>query len=285
MAEPSPGQIITPGGNPSEPPKQPPQPVQEVSVDLSHPVSVAPPSPVPTTPTVQPPQSITPPPVASQPIPQPPVVPIAAPSSPAPSDVPPAPIPSTPEVPSPQPEEPIGGFAPQFDLGSPAPPLPEDTYQFETPDTISWTASEYIAHQKESGWYLALAGATVLLAAFVYFITHGDIISVGVIVFAGIVFGVYAAKTPKEQHYAIAPTGITVGSKTYGFDQLKTFSITDEGAFSSITFWPLKRFMPAISIYYAPDDEDKIVQVLSNYLPFDSEKRDAVDSFMRKIRF
>jgi hypothetical protein len=281
MAEPSPGQIITPGGNPPEPPKQPAQPTQEVSVDLSQPVA-------PSVSVASQPQNIAPPSSVEAPlVPQPVAPTVASPetvSSPAPATTTPSVNPVTPSLSTVSLGQ-DGGFAPQFDLGNPASSFPGDDIPLDTSDTIAWTASEYIAHQKSSGWYGMLAVATAVFAGLVYWLTSGDFISVGVVVFAAVVFGVYAGKQPKEQEYSISPSGIGIGSKMYAYAQLKTFSITDEGAFSSITFWPLKRFMPVVTIYYDPKDEEAIVTTLSNYLPLDVEKRDVVDNFMRKIRF
>lgn len=151
--------------------------------------------------------------------------------------------------------------------------------------SISWTASEYIAHQKSGKWYGLLALGTVLLAALAYFITGGDIVSVVVIVVVAIVFGGYAGRKPKELQYTVGPDGLSIGGKAYSFHDLRSFSVLNEGAFSSISFMPLKRFMPTLSIYYAPDDEDKIVDVLSQYLPFEPREHDTVDRLMRKIRF
>lgn len=286
MAEPTPGQVITPGETP-DPQQNSSQPSTEVSVNLSQhtqPQQPLPPAPTPVAPPVQQP-SVSVPAIQTQDTPVAPPTPEQqlAPATQPPSETANSPAPLTPN--GQNPDSPAGSFAFQ----------PEDepiegfqeTAQFTTdsPETISWTASEYIAHQKSTSWYLALAGATVLFAVLVYFITGGDILSVTVVVLAAIVLGIYAAKKPKEQQYAISAAGVMVGEKTYSFSLLKTFSIADEGAFSSITFWPMKRFMPALSIYYDPQDEEKIVEVLSNYLPMDTQKTDTVDKFMRKIRF
>ncbi len=274
MAEPNPGQIITPNNGPDSSKQS--QNQQEVSISVPHTSEQS--TPQPTTP--QPVVNPTPP---------------SAPPEPS-LNQPPAPQPTTIQVPAPEAaepshsrqsqtntsEQPIGGFAPQFQLDN----TPGSSqYESDNDESISWTASEYIAHQKSLSWFIALAVATVGISVAVYFITGGDILSVIVIVLAAIVFGIYAAKKPKEQHYSISNVGVTIGAKTYSFDQLKTFSIVEEGAFSSIMFLPMKRFMPPISIYYDPQDEEKIINVLSKYLPMDVQQRDMIDSFMRKIRF
>jgi hypothetical protein len=150
---------------------------------------------------------------------------------------------------------------------------------------IEWTASEFIAHNKSFGWYLVLILAAAIGSALVYLITGGDKTAVAVVIFAALVFGFYAGRQPKEQQYALGSQGVTIGTKFYGYHDFKSFSVVDEGVFSSISFMPMKRFMPIISIYFDPKDEENIVDVLSSYLPFDQHPKDLVDQFMKKIRF
>jgi len=169
----------------------------------------------------------------------------------------------------------------------PQPELSQQPQPTEVSDenVISWTASEYIAHHKSASWFMSLSLAGAALAVATYFLTGGDIVSIIVVVFVVVVFGFYGARKPREQQYSISPDGITIGPKTYQFGQFKSFAIIDEDAFSSITFMPMQRFMPAISIYYDPQDEDAIVEILSAYLPMETRGHDPVERFMRKIRF
>ena len=163
--------------------------------------------------------------------------------------------------------------------------VPADTAMQPQEDAITWTASEYIAHHKSFGWYLLLALVAAVFAALVYFLTGGDKLSAAVVVLVAVVFGIYAAKQPKEQRYAISDAGITIGERTYDFSQFKSFAIAEDGPFPSITFMPLKRFMPAVSIYYDPQDEENIVNALSLFLPVEEHRTDMVDRLMKKIRF
>lgn len=150
---------------------------------------------------------------------------------------------------------------------------------------VNWTASEYIAHHKSVGWYVLLGAVTLVVAVIVYFVTGRDIVAAIAIAAAGGVFGIYAARKPQVQEYAITSAGISIGQKTYPFSDLKSFAIVDEGALSNITFIPLKRFMPAISIYYDPADEEAIVATLSAYLPVEQRRHDPIDRLMQRIRF
>ena len=204
-----------------------------------------------------------------EPEPTPTPVPAAEPVAPAVVQAP---------VANPQPETiPVGQW--QFRQEEVAPAA-----QTPLPDDIHWTASEFIAHEKSAGWYGLLALAGLAAAALDYLITR-DLFSTVVILFAAAMFGVFAARKPKTQEYSLSRQGIQIGVKSYDFQDFKTFSVAEEGAIASIVFMPLKRFMPPLTLYVAPDMEDRVVDYLSAFLPFEQHKADAVDNLLRRIRF
>ncbi len=149
---------------------------------------------------------------------------------------------------------------------------------------VAWTASEYISHEKGTGWYAWLGGAVSLIAILVYFFTR-DVLSTIVMVIIGIAFGAFAARKPNELQYVVNSQGVSIGPRQFIFDEFKSFSVVDEGPIRSIVLSPLKRFTLPISIYYAPDDEQKITDTLSLYLPYEDKQHDLVDQAMKKIRF
>ena len=149
---------------------------------------------------------------------------------------------------------------------------------------LEWSASEFIAHQKSASWYLRLAIAAIIFAALVFLLTH-DKISTGVVLFAGLCLGIFGARKPRTLDYKLDESGLKIGEKFYSYDTFKSFAVMKEGAFSSIMLLPLKRFMPALSLYFDPQDESKIANILADRLPFEDRKHDAVDSLMHRIRF
>lgn len=178
----------------------------------------------------------------------------------------------------------------------PAPPVVEQTapVDSQTPDepeasaaaddAIEWTASEFINHEKSSGWYLRLAVAAVAVAVGLFLIT-GDIITSAVVLVGAAFLGFYGARKPRQLRYRLDNHGISIGEKHFAYGEFRSFSVIPEGAFSSIMLMPLKRFAPTLSIYYAPEHEDEIAAVLSQQLPYQERQPDAVDRLMRKIRF
>ncbi|HKU19119.1 MAG TPA: hypothetical protein VJP80_07700 [Candidatus Saccharimonadales bacterium] len=152
------------------------------------------------------------------------------------------------------------------------------------PDEVSWSASEFIAHQKGAGWYGLLLLAALAASAIVYLITH-DIVTCTVIVIVAVLFGISASHKPRVLDYRLDRSGLSIGRKFYSYASFKAFSVIDEGSFSNITFVPFKRFMPGLTIYYDPKDEEKIVNALAAHLPMEQVKHDTFDRLMRRVRF
>lgn len=153
----------------------------------------------------------------------------------------------------------------------------------DVPPDATWSASEFIAHEKSPFWYIALVAITAIVVAAVYLFTK-DIIAVIALGFVGALFGFLAAHKPRVLNYAVSARGLTIDRKFYPYSEFKSFGIVQEGAFSSIVFMPMRRFMPTLTIYYPPESEEQVVSALSQYLPFAPASHDFVDQLMRRIR-
>lgn len=170
-----------------------------------------------------------------------------------------------------------------FNAGTTATPSVTDVAP-QSSESVQWSASEFIAYQKSAGWYLLILLGVAGLAGVVFLATQ-DFLSSGAIVVAGILFLIFAARKPRVLNYSVNNSGINIGDKHYTFKDFRSFSIIEETHVRSIMLTPLKRFMPAISMYFEPSDEQKITEALSAYLPYEDRKQDAVDKVMQRLRF
>lgn len=150
--------------------------------------------------------------------------------------------------------------------------------------SVYWSASEYIEHEKDIRWYGALIGGGVLLTALIFVITR-DYLASAVVLLAIISIAVFAGRKPDTKQYSVDESGVKIGEKTYTYSQFRSFSLVEEGAINSIWLKPLKRFAPAVIMYFSPEDEQKIVDVLSNFLPHEDRELDAIDRFSKRVRF
>ncbi len=167
-----------------------------------------------------------------------------------------------------------------FDQG-PADPEPAGT---PVTGSVEWSASEFVAHEKGFGWYAALMLGAVLIAAGLYFITR-DRVAAAVVVIMAIILAIIAARPPRTINYRVNEFGLTAGNKFYPYKAYKSFAMPDDGPFASVVLIPLKRFDFPISAYLAPDSQRKVLETLSNHLPLEPGRLDAVEQFMRQLRF
>ncbi len=215
------------------------------------------------------PKPAPPPPLAAAPTPpNHPVPPSPAAETPPPNPAPPAQHPTPPQP-----------AALAHDNRAPA----ADT-SAEEDGTISWTAAEFIAHDKTARWYGLLLLSAALSAGLVLLLTR-DIISTSVVLVGAIILAIYAARQPKQQTYQANINGISVGQRYHSYEEFRSFAVTSEGGLTSIVFMPLKRFSPLTTVYCKPGDEDQIIDLFADILPFEEHTYDAFDRLMQRIRF
>lgn len=150
--------------------------------------------------------------------------------------------------------------------------------------SISWTASEYIGHEHGIAWFLTLIISTLGITALVYLVTK-DYFATGTILVVGIICGIAANRKPHEITYEISNNGLKIGQKTYLYSSFKSFSVVKEESIESINLEPVKRFMPPVAAYFAPDQREDIMGALNEHLPYQEHKLDNIDRLARHLRF
>ena len=151
-------------------------------------------------------------------------------------------------------------------------------------EAVSWTASEFIQHNKDASWYFVAFVAIFLLAGTGYLVLH-DFFTPGAVVVFGTLLIVVGKRKPRTLSYTIDAHGIVIGTREYDFNEFQSFSIIQEGPIESVMLLSQKRWSPAINLYFAPEDGQKIFDTLSSFLPFEQRDKDVIDKFLHKIRF
>jgi hypothetical protein len=160
-------------------------------------------------------------------------------------------------------------------------PLAQETAQ--TSQELSWTASEFIEHKKNAGWYiiLGLISAGLTAVAFIF----ADIFTAVIVLLSAALFGYIASKKPRELPYLINSEGVRVDKKLYRYSNFKSFSIIQEEGIQSVWFMPMQRFAPGLSIYFSPEEGQKIVNLLGTFIPYEERKLAPIDQLMHRLRF
>jgi len=153
----------------------------------------------------------------------------------------------------------------------------------QSDESIDWQASEYIHHDKGALWLVGLVViALIIIGVAVWF---GQWIFAALAGLMAVTFGVYAFRKPHDVRYHLSDDGLQINDKTFKLDEFRSFGVIPDGAFYSIQLIPTKRFLPAITIYFADPDGEQIVDILGAHLPMLEAHVDPVDTFMRKLRF
>lgn len=154
----------------------------------------------------------------------------------------------------------------------------------ESVNEISWEASEYVHHEKSIAWYLIFAVVSAGIIAGTYLLLE-DVISIIVVTMMAVTLLMFANRRPRALKYVVSDEGVKIEDRAYAYSSFKSFSIMYYGEIESVYLEPLERFMPPISIYYAPEDAEKITTMLGQYLPQRQREPDFIDQLVHRIRF
>jgi len=149
---------------------------------------------------------------------------------------------------------------------------------------ISWVASEFIEHKRGANWYGLLLLGTAALAAAIYFVTK-EIFATGVIVALGIIVALAAKRKPQQITYELSSSGLRAGQKDYPYGLFRSFSIIQDGTLHSLHLQPLKRFMQPVTVYFDLKDEEHVMNMIGQHLPYEDRQLDNIDRLTRRLRF
>ncbi len=150
-------------------------------------------------------------------------------------------------------------------------------------ELFAWEASEYIEHNRNAMWYVIFTVVTILLAGGSVVLLREWLGGV-VLILMAIAVLMFARRPPKTLKCSLQNSGINVGERFYPYVSFRSFSLVSDGALESLEFDPLKRFMPRLSVFFAPTDEAKVLSVLSSRLPQGDREQDVVDRLARKLK-
>lgn len=149
---------------------------------------------------------------------------------------------------------------------------------------ISWQASEYVQHDKEMLWYVALIIITAALVLISVFLIKSWTFAALLVVMA-ISVAVLASRPPRIMQYTLSAQGLQVNEKTFSYHDFRAFGILQDGPLHSIVLIPNKRFMPAVNVYFPAEQGEQIVDLFGAILPMEHLELDIIDKLTRKLRF
>jgi hypothetical protein len=165
----------------------------------------------------------------------------------------------------------------------PAPTMTQDQQVTDVAADIDWEASEYIHHDKGALWIIGLVVVTLVFVGFAVWLQIWTFAAL--VVLMAVTMGIFAFRPPRVLHYSLSDKGLQIDNRFYSFADFRAFGVLGEGAFYTVMLIPAKRFMPAISVFFAEQDGERIVDILGKRLPMEQLQLDLVDKLMRRLRF
>lgn len=147
---------------------------------------------------------------------------------------------------------------------------------------VSWEAQEYVQHDKNAGWYVALIFVgllLVLLSVWLQWWTFTALIILSVVALM-----MYAMRPPRVLNYSLTKEGLKEGEKLYKYEEFKSFGILKDDKRFAIVLMPRKRFAVAVTVYFPEADGEKIVDMFGMRLPMEEVKLDFLDKVVKKLR-
>lgn len=161
---------------------------------------------------------------------------------------------------------------------------PGDDRVAESAAPLLWEASEYVHHEKDMRWFLALmGGGAILLLVAVFLIKSWTFIALIVVMTLAII--VLAKRPPRTIRYQLSAQGIQIDDRHYSYTDFRAFDVINDGGLYSISLVPVKRFMPSTLIFFPPEQGEAIIDTLGSAIPMEPSKPDAIDRLSRYLRF
>jgi len=149
---------------------------------------------------------------------------------------------------------------------------------------IQWQAPEFEKYEKGPGWFIVL-GIFALIIFTIVLLMKNFIFAILIILAVFTIF-IYALKEPRLVTFKISGKGITIDTKIYSYDELKSFWIFYQPPqIREISLRSKKTIMPYIKIPLGEQNPVEIRKILLKYLPERRHKESLIDNLSRSLRF
>lgn len=153
----------------------------------------------------------------------------------------------------------------------------------DTAEPVRWEATEYIHREKNGLWFVGFALITLALMAMAIFLMQAWTFAILIPVMA-VALLVYTQRPPRTLSYTLSGKGLHINDHLYPFADFKAFGVVHGDDEYSISLIPVKRFRPAVSVYFPEEAGEAIVDLLAARLPMQELHLDFIDRLTRKLR-
>lgn len=188
----------------------------------------------------------------------------------------PAPISEQPAV------QPVPMQAPQPSLIDDGAGQQLEPSELPQPEAVSWQAIEYLQHDKSPLWYLGF-GAIVIVLIMLSILFQAWTFLALIIVMA-VALMVYSHRPPRMLNYVWSVKGLYINDQLHPAGEFKSFGVVQDHDHHQLMLIPVKRFRPALAVYFPAEIGEPLVDAVGAYLPMQELHLDGFDKIVRKLR-
>ncbi len=150
-------------------------------------------------------------------------------------------------------------------------------------EPIQWQAAEYVQQAKQPLWYIGFFAVVIILMLVAILLMQAWTFAVLILVMA-VALMVYVHRPAHELNYVLSEKGLYINDQLHPLGEFKSFGVFDDGNQHTLFLVPVKRFRPALSVYFPTEVGERVVDILGAYLPMQDVRLDAFDKIVRKLR-
>lgn len=169
------------------------------------------------------------------------------------------------------------------DADSSAAPVDSGPTALPEVEPVQWEAIEYLQHTKTPVWYVLFGLVVIALMLAAIFLMSTWSFALLIPVMAGALM-IYSHRPARELHYVLSENGLYINDQLHPMDEFRAFGVVQGSPLNSLMLVPTKRFRPALTVYFANDVGEQIVDLLGGYLPMEEMHHDAFDTIVQKLR-
>lgn len=149
-------------------------------------------------------------------------------------------------------------------------------------NSIQWTASDAVEHERSKAWYIL---ATLITAGVIGLAIWMNQWSLAILVFIILIaIFVVVGKPSREIHYELSSDGLSVDGRLYPISDFRAFGVRHDGALWQLVLIPVKRFALSVTTFINEDQGEQIVDFLGAVLPMEEVQQDFVDTISKRLK-
>lgn len=148
---------------------------------------------------------------------------------------------------------------------------------------IQWQAPEYIEHPRSTMWFVGFWVGVVLLMGAAFFVVRSWSFAILVPAMAAALM-IYSHRPPRSLGYVLSHKGLYINDQLHPMQEFRSFGVQQEETLPALMLIPVKRFRPALTVYFPSELGESIVDLLGGHMPMQELKPDVFDRITRKLR-